>query len=118
MRFKFFGKTIVRMLLLLVSVSMLSFFLVTYSPIDPIDAYLGEARISEEQRDRISEEWGLNKSPVERYVIWGEHILNGDMGESVTYHQPVKKVIAERFEASLWLMGTAWVLTGVIGFLL
>ena len=118
MRFKFFWKTIVRMLLLLVSVSMLSFFLVTYSPIDPIDAYLGEARISEEQRDRISEEWGLNKSPVERYVIWGEHILNGDMGESVTYHQPVKKVIAERFEASLWLMGTAWVLTGVIGFLL
>lgn len=118
MRFKFFWKTIVRMLLLLVSVSMLSFFLVTYSPIDPIDAYLGEARISEEQRDRISEEWGLNKSPVERYVIWGEHILNGDMGESVTYHQPVKKVIAERFKASLWLMGTAWVLTGVIGFLL
>ena len=43
MRFKFFWKTIVRMLLLLVSVSMLSFFLVTYSPIDPIDAYLGEA---------------------------------------------------------------------------
>ena len=77
MRFKFFWKTIVRMLLLLVSVSMLSFFLVTYSPIDPIDAYLGEARISEEQRDRISEEWGLNKSPVERYVIWGEHILYG-----------------------------------------
>lgn len=106
------------MILLLISVSMVSFFLITHSPIDPIDTYLGEARISDEQRIKLEEEWGLNKSPLERYVIWGEHILRGDMGESITYHQPVKKVIEERFYASLMLMGTAWIITGFLGFAL
>lgn len=106
------------MILLLISVSMVSFFLITNSPIDPIDTYLGEARISDEQRMKIEEEWGLNKSPVERYIIWGKHIITGDMGESITYHQPVKTVIKERFYTSFLLMGSAWVLTGVLGFAL
>lgn len=118
MNYKFFLKTFTRMILLLISVSMVSFFLITHSPIDPIDTYLGEARISDEQRIKLEEEWGLNKSPLERYVIWGEHILRGDMGESITYHQPVKKVIEERFYASLILMGTAWIITGFLGFAL
>lgn len=118
MNYKFFLKTFTRMILLLISVSMVSFFLITHSPIDPIDTYLGEARISDEQRIKLEEEWGLNKSPLERYVIWGEHILRGDMGESITYHQPVKKVIEERFYASLMLMGTAWIITGFLGFAL
>ena len=40
------------------------------------------------------------------------------MGESRTYHEPVTKVLGERFRASLLLMGTAWILSGVLGLLL
>ena len=112
---KYLFATITRMLLLLFAVSMLSFFLVISSPIDPVDAYLGDVNVSEEQRVKIAEYWGLNKSPLERYGMWLEHLFKGDMGDSISYRQPVHKIIGDRFQASLALMGTAWVLSGFFG---
>ena len=44
--------------------------------------------------------------------------MHGDMGESLTFHEPVSKVLGERFRASLLLMGTAWLLSGVLGVIL
>lgn len=114
----YFSGTLLRMFTLLVAVSLVSFILVVSSPINPIDAYLGDVNVSEQQREKIAEYWGLNKSPVERYAIWVGHIFQGDMGESITYRQPVLKVIGERFQASLALMGLAWLLSGVLGFAL
>ena len=106
------------MIFLLISITMISFFLITSSPMNPVDSYLGEISISEEQRAKIEEEWGLNKSPVERYITWGMHFISGDMGDSISYHEPVSKVLKERFQASLILMGTAWILSGILGFTL
>ena len=106
------------MVLLLIAATMLSFFLVHNAPMDPVDAFLGEVTVSEEQRAQIAERWGLNKSPVEQYLIWVGNTLRGDMGESRTYHEPVTKVLGERFRASLLLMGTAWILSGVLGVIL
>ena len=106
------------MVLLLIAATMLSFFLVHNAPMDPVDAFLGEVTVSEEQRAQIAERWGLNKSPAEQYLIWVGNTLRGDMGESRTYHEPVTKVLGERFRASLLLMGTAWILSGVLGVIL
>ena len=110
--------TVLRMIALLIAVTMLSFFLVHNAPMDPVDAFLGEVTVSEEQRAQIAEHWGLNRSPVEQYLIWVNNTLHGDMGESLTFHEPVTKVLGERFRASLLLMGTAWILSGVLGMIL
>ncbi|MBP3811542.1 MAG: ABC transporter permease [Acidaminococcaceae bacterium] len=110
--------TVLRMVVLLIAVTMLSFFLVHNAPMDPVDAFLGEVTVSEEQRAQIAEHWGLNRSPVEQYLIWVNNTLHGDMGESLTFHEPVTKVLGERFRASLLLMGTAWILSGVLGMIL
>ena len=40
------------------------------------------------------------------------------MGVSLLYRRPVAEVIGERFFSSVWLMGSAWILSGVLGFLL
>lgn len=114
----YFGSMLLRMTTLLIAVSLVSFILIIASPIDPVDAYLNDVSVSEEQRMIIAEYWGLNKSPVERYALWIGHTLQGDMGQSITYRQPVLQVIGERFQASLALMGLAWVLSGVLGFVL
>ena len=115
---KYLFSTVARMLVLLVAVTLMSFLLVHNAPMDPVDAFLGEIVVSEEQRAKIAEHWGLDKSPAEQYVIWVKNTLHGDMGESRTYHEPVTKVLGERFRASLLLMGTAWILSGVLGLLL
>lgn len=114
----YLSTTVLRMVILLIAVTMLSFFLVHNAPMDPVDAFLGEVTVSEEQRAQIAEHWGLNRSPVEQYLIWINNTLHGDMGESLTFHEPVTKVLGERFRASLLLMGTAWILSGVLGVVL
>lgn len=51
-------------------------------------------------------------------MSWAKDFLKGDMGISLLYRRPVSQVIGERFISSVWLMGSAWVLSGVLGFLM
>ena len=105
------------MLTLVIAVSILSFILISLSPIDPLKAYIGaESTLSEEAKQEVAEYWGLNDPPVERFLTWADHALHGDLGTSITYNMPVSKVIADRFKYSLGLILMAWMLSGVIGF--
>jgi peptide/nickel transport system permease protein len=108
-----------RLLLLLFGASLFSFILIVTSPIDPMEAYApSEMNISEEQRTNIAEYWGLDKPPVERYVIWLKNLASGDLGTSSTFRKPVSEIIGERVLGSLALMMAAWVISGVLGFVL
>jgi len=117
---KFIAGKGIRIISLLAALCILSFALVSHSPIDPVQAYIGAdmMRVSAEQREKIAEHWGLDKPPVERFMQWGKSVTHGDFGTSMIYRSPVLKVIKDRFIASLALMGIAWVLSGVIGFLM
>lgn len=88
------------------------------SPIDPVRAYIGESFVTDEQREKIEEYWGVNKSPTEQYFSWVNAISNGDLGQSKIEERPVSDIIKERFLASFALMGISWVLSGVVGFIL
>ena len=105
-------------ILLLITVSIVTFAMVEVSPIDAVESYVGEAGVTNDQRERIEEYWGLNEPPVTRYFKWITNFLRGDMGMSMIYRQPVTQVIGERFRLSLALMIVSWILSGVIGLLL
>jgi peptide/nickel transport system permease protein len=109
----------VRLILLLVAISIISYALISNSPIDPVQAYVGAdmMRVSPEQREQIAEYWGLNQPPAERLLTWGSALLQGDLGTSMIYRRPVTEVIGERFLHSLALMSMAWILSGLIGFI-
>lgn len=117
---RFIVKKILRLFLLLFAVTLVCFILMKFSPIDPIEAYIGgeHASLPPEQIEHLREYWGLNDSFAVRYVKWIRGLLSGNMGTSIVYNQPVKDVIMEKFQASLLLMGTAWVLSGVLGFVM
>ncbi len=116
---RFLTKKLMRLILLLFTMSALSFTLVSLSPIDPVQAYVGAEmmRIGPEQRQRIAERWGLNDPPLIRYTRWLSSVIRGDLGISAIYNQPVSKVIRQRFVTSLGLMCTAWLLSGILGFI-
>lgn len=114
---KLTGKYLLRMVTLLIAVSIISFILVSLSPVDPVQQYVGSVpNVSVEQRAKIAEYWGLNDPPVERFLAWGKSLLHGDFGVSLIYRRPVLDVIKEKFATSLALMMTAWVFSGIIGF--
>ncbi len=116
-RVKYLCFTTFRMLTLVVAISILSFVLVSASPVDPLAAYVGsESTMSEEAKQEIAEYWGLNDPPVERFFTWAGHTLHGDLGNSITYNMPVSTVIFQRFQYSLALILAAWLLSGILGF--
>lgn len=117
----FFGKNLIRMVLLLIAVSIAAFFLVSVSPIDPLQANVGQAALgsmSAEQIAKLEAYWGVGVPPVERFFAWASDFFRGDMGVSLLYRQPVAEVIAVKLENSLWLMCLAWVISGTVGFAL
>ena len=117
-RIKFFTSTLFRMITLLIAVSVISFILVSNSPIDPVTAYLGpESTLSQEAKLEVAEHWGLNDPPLKRFTTWAKNTLKGDLGMSSTYKQKVSTVIIERFKYSIVLMLVAWVFSGVLGFI-
>ncbi|MFD0682781.1 MULTISPECIES: ABC transporter permease [unclassified Paenibacillus] len=107
-----------KLIILLLAVSALSFALVEFSPIDPVQAYVGAdmLRVSPEQREAIAAHWGFDQPPAERYIRWITSLIGGDFGMSMIYRSPVLEVIQQRFLSSAALMGTAWLLSGIIGF--
>ncbi|MCI8333208.1 MAG: ABC transporter permease [Lachnospiraceae bacterium] len=115
------GKQAVRMVLLLVCVSIAAFFLVSVSPIDPLQANVGQAALgsmSQEQIDKLNAYWGVGTPPAERFVSWAFDFFRGDMGISLLYRQEVSKVIGAKLSNSLWMLALAWLISGTAGFFL
>ncbi|WMC93129.1 ABC transporter permease [Kineothrix sp. MB12-C1] len=114
-------KNFIRMLLLIFFVSIGAFVLVSLSPVDPLQANIGQAALgalSQEQIDKLEIYWGVNEPPLQRYLAWAGDFLRGDMGISLLYRQSVSSVIMQKLSSSLLLMAFAWIISGGIGFVL
>ncbi len=117
--FRFVAKKIIRMAVLLFLVSVLTFALVSMSPLDPLATNVGQTALgsmSREQIARLQEYWGVGIPPAERFFSWAKDFFRGDMGMSLLYRRPVLQVIGVKLVNSLWLMVTAWILSGLAGF--
>ena len=93
------GKNLLRIILLLFAVSILTFALVSASPIDPLQANVGQAALgsmSEEQKEKLRSYWGVDEPPVQRYLNWLNAFIKGDGGMSLLYRQPVTKMEIEK----------------------
>ncbi|MCR1841355.1 ABC transporter permease [Murimonas intestini] len=109
------------MILLVIGVSIAAFLLISASPIDPLQANVGQAALgsmSQEQIEKLQEYWGVGQPPMERYLAWAGDFIRGDMGTSLLYRQSVSAVIAVKLGNSLFLMITAWILSGFFGLVL
>lgn len=114
-------KKLLRLVLLLFVTSVTAFALMKASPIDPLQANVGQAALgamSAEQIEKMQEYWGVGTNPVQQYAAWAADFVRGDMGTSLLYRQPVAEVIGVRLQNSLLLMGAAWLLSGVLGLIL
>lgn len=114
-------KKLFRLVLLLIVTSATAFALMKASPIDPLQANVGQSALgamSAEQMTKLKEYWGVGADPVKQYLAWAADFVRGDMGMSLLYHRPVSEVISIRFQNSIVLMVTAWLLSGLFGLIL
>lgn len=114
----YMGKQCIRMLFLVTAVSIVTFWLMKASPIDPLQANVGQAALgslSSEQVAKLEEYWGVNTPPLQQYLSWAKDFVKGNMGTSLLYRQPVTEVIGVKLSNSLFLMIAAWILSGILG---
>lgn len=125
MKYRSMGKKVImyicRVVLLVIAASAVSFMLMKASPVDPVQANVGQnalGSMSQEQIEKIEEYWGVGASPVKQYFSWLKDFVSGDMGTSLLYRRPVSQVLGEKLQNSLMLMVIAWVISGLLGFVL
>jgi peptide/nickel transport system permease protein len=100
----------------------LNFFLPRLMPGDPATALFARfrGRLAPEAMDALRETFGLTDEPLlQQYFTYLSHVLRGDLGISVAYFPaPVADVIATGLVWTVFLAGTAVVVSFTIGTLL
>jgi peptide/nickel transport system permease protein len=95
-----------RRLLLMLPVAFLVtigvFMLIHLSPGDPALIILGEDR-TPQAIAQIHQQLGLDKPLYVQYLIWLGRLAHGDLGRSITTHEPVSAAILQRLPATLEL---------------
>ena len=120
-RLQFTAKKLIRMALLLLGVSLVTFLLMCASPLDPLQTNVGQVALgsmSPEQVEQLEAYWGVDTPPAERYIGWLSDVLHGDFGTSLLYRHPVLAIIGQRLAGSVLLLLSAWVISGVLGMVL
>ncbi len=100
----------------LLGITIIVFAIMALIPGDPATAILG-SYATPENVEKLNRDLGLDKPAVARYFIWLGNMLTGDFGQSFALNRPVIDEVLERFNATLVLAGTAFVLCCFLGIL-
>jgi peptide/nickel transport system permease protein len=105
---------IVRLLqagVVLLVMSFLIYGLIGLMPGDPIDLMVGSnPHLTPADAARLRAVYGLDRPIVERYLAWLGATLQGDLGYSRLFTQPVLDVLLPRLFNTLLLLGTTFIL--------
>jgi len=92
--------------LLVIAVSIAIFLLLHLMPGDPIDSLVAET-VSDERKEELRVEWGLDQPLPVQYANWASRVLHGDLGNSLNSNLDVLKTLKNRMPLSLKLCGIA-----------
>ena len=106
---------VLQSIFVVVIVAIASFGIFRILPGDPVAALSGEGEaISEERRQQIEEELGLNKSVVAQFGDWlGGILSSGDFGNSTLTRRAIGPELLERLQNTLHV-GVATIVVGML----
>ncbi|MBM1219516.1 ABC transporter permease [Ponticoccus sp. SC2-23] len=107
-------KRLISAIPVLLGISIIVFVIMALIPGDPATAILG-SYATPENVERLNRDLGLDKGMVQRYFIWLGNMLTGDFGRSFALNRPVIDEVLERFNATLVLAGTSFILCSLVG---
>ena len=99
---------------LLFLVSIISFFIIRMSPVDPLGELRLNPSISQETLKAEQQRLGLDKPKIVQYGLWLKSFLKGDLGVTVT-GEKVSDKLMERIPNTLLLTSVVILLTWLIG---
>ena len=112
--FYYLFKRILYAVPVLLGVTFAVFLIISLIPGDPATAILG-SYATPENVENLNRQLGLDKPFFQRYLIWVVNILQGDFGTSYSLNRPVIDEVVERFQATLILSGSSFLICSIIG---
>ena len=105
---------------LLLILSIITFAAMLSLPGDSVDVLVGNAQkdMSPLEIQVLLQEFGLDKSPVEQYILWlSNGVFKGNFGRSYKDGRPVISIIQERLPPTVRLVAIALILAFCMGVL-
>jgi peptide/nickel transport system permease protein len=103
----YLGRRLVQSALILLGVTLVTFFLLFVLPADPARQVAGRGVATPEMVENIRRELGLDRPFHEQYLRYLARLAQGDLGRSYLQRSEVSELIASRLPASLILMVAA-----------
>ena len=112
-------RRIIYMIVVLLVLSVVSFIIIQLPPGDFLSEFIENMRaqgtvVSEEQILSLEEYYGLDRPLYLQYLKWLGNLLQGDLGQSFQWNQPVTELIKERFALTVTISLISLVLTYLI----
>ncbi|HEX9904549.1 MAG TPA: ABC transporter permease [Propylenella sp.] len=97
----FLVRRLITMVWTLIGISVLVFIIIQLPPGDYLSSYIAEIqaqgeRIADEKIAFLREQYGLDRPLWQQYLVWVTGLLQGDLGYSFEYNQPVADVVGDR----------------------
>ena len=106
-------KRLLQGILLIFVVSILVFAMMDMMPGDPIEL-LTDRKVSDEIKDKLRAQYGLDLPPVQRYINWMRDAFRGDFGTSIRTKLSVNAMFKQRLPVTVKLTGTALIIEIII----
>lgn len=112
--YKFILKRILQTIPLLFIVSIISFFIIRLSPVDPLAELRLNPSISQETLAKERTRLGLDKPIIVQYGLWASSFVKGDLGITSS-GEKVSVKLAERIPNTLLLTSIVIFMTWIVG---
>ena len=110
---KYILKKTCALIITLLIVSLLAFLAFQIIPGDPTTQLLG-TEATEEARQELRQELGLDHPVLLRYFDWLGGFVRGDMGESYSYRMPVSEMLSDKLPVTALLTLLSFAFTIVL----
>lgn len=112
--FKYIFKRILQVIPLLILVSLISFFIIRLSPVDPLAELRLNPSISQETLNKEMKRLKLDKPIYIQYVSWAKSFVQGDLGYT-SAGEKVSTKLKERIPNTLLLTSIVIFMTWIVG---
>lgn len=105
---------------ILIIVSLISFFLIRLSPVDPLAQLRLNPAISQETIDSEVKRLGLDKPIIVQYALWAKNFIKGDMGyctDNTKVSTKIKDRILNTLLLSICVIFFSWLIAIPLGVL-
>ena len=103
--FRFLLRRLGQTLAVLVTVSVIVFFVIRLIPGDPVMTMLGNEYTEQAYRD-LRDKLGLDRPIAVQYAMWLRDLARGDLGYSNLLHEEVRVLVYDAFLPTLETMMT------------